>query len=1040
MTTLLHAASPSDDSDDNVTANAIASSPPASGWGWLAGLLVLALTLGVAIAPQVAVAQDQTFTVNSTADAGDDNPGDGTCATSGGACTLRAAIEEANSDPDADVINFADIPTTSGFATISLNSELAVTEELDIDGNTAPGYPSASADGPIVKLDGSNISGSTADGIEFGGDAAQSSVSGLAIVNMPDEGINIFAADVAVTGCFIGMDVDGETVQANNRNPDVNAAGIAVEGSGANINGNVVSGNQGNGVLVTTDDNSIINNTVGLDYDGDAAKGNGQNGILVEGNDNAIGGTLGSGNLLLESGNVVSANDANGILIRGNNNEVTANEVGTSADGSTAQGTGGDALGNAFDGIVVAGFSGDPAANNLIGDDRVPEDRNLVSGNEGDGIVLGFSRGVASQDTVRGNVIGLNAARDQAIPNDNSGIVGRIVGGAVIDSNVVSGNGGWGILITVNFAGGTNGDIEIYDNIVGTNRSFTSGLGNTEDGIQVRPNPSSNPDDIDVVENIVGNNDGDGIEIRGSYHDVLNNYVGVAPDGNDIGNGDSDQGRGIILNNIGSSLTNVPVGGVSVNFIGYPGNGEAAGFSTPNGTGNVIGYNRSDGILLGGQASGLIIEENYVGTNPSGADVGNGTGSGLGSAGDGIRIVENGNSVSGIGVGYDEGDSFSNPDPADGGQGNVVAYNSGDGISVGADENATDVSDVTVRGNRVFQNGDANSTTIGIDLGNSGQTANDAGDTDNGPNGLQNFPSINAVDYDASTNTVTIEYEVSTNDTGSNYPLTIDFYAADSESSGEGKTYLGSQEYSTANTPASVGFDLSNYPNVSSDDFFVATATDANGNTSEFMATANQLPVELASFEARRAGSEQVALTWQTASETNNAGFRVERQQTGAPTASRAGDSWEQIGYVESKATGGTTTEALDYRFQDREVPFAADTVRYRLTQVDTDGATHRSDVVEVALGGVDQLTLKAPYPNPARGAVTVKLAVPQAKSGGAELRLYNALGQQVRAVPVGESGRQRVEVQTDGLASGVYFLRLTAGEATKTQRVTVVR
>jgi hypothetical protein len=192
------------------------------------------------------------------------------------------------------------------------------------------------------------------------------------------------------------------------------------------------------------------------------------------------------------------------------------------------------------------------------------------------------------------------------------------------------------------------------------------------------------------------------------------------------------------------------------------------------------------------------------------------------------------------------------------------------------------------------------------------------------------------------------------------------------------------------------------------------------------------LPVELTRFTARQDGASAVQLRWQTVSETNNAGFRVERNAEG--------ESWSQVGYVESKAPGGTSTEALRYRYRDADVPFAADTLRYRLTQVDTDGSTSQSEVVEVALGAVDQLTLQAPYPNPTRGAVTVKLAIPQAKSGGAQLRLYNAVGQQVRTVPVGEGGRQRVEVPTRGLASGVYFLRLTAGEATKTRRVTVVR
>jgi hypothetical protein len=224
---------------------------------------------------------------------------------------------------------------------------------------------------------------------------------------------------------------------------------------------------------------------------------------------------------------------------------------------------------------------------------------------------------------------------------------------------------------------------------------------------------------------------------------------------------------------------------------------------------------------------------------------------------------------------------------------------------------------------------------------------------------------------------------------------------------------------------------------------YYVTAIDVANNESVASNTADAttpLPVELTRFAARRAGGDgddpTVALTWQTASETKNAGFRVERQAGGGDAEA----NWRQVGYVESKATGGTSSEALSYRYRDRGVPFAADTARYRLTQVDTDGTTSRSDVVEVALGAVEELQLQAPYPNPARGAVTVKLAVPKGRSTSAQLRLYNALGQEVRAVRVGERGRQRIEVQTDGLASGVYFLRLTAGERTVTRRVTVVR
>ena len=49
----------------------------------------------------------QTFTVNDTGDVGDASPGDGSCATAGAVCTLRAAIEEANALAGAQTIQFA---------------------------------------------------------------------------------------------------------------------------------------------------------------------------------------------------------------------------------------------------------------------------------------------------------------------------------------------------------------------------------------------------------------------------------------------------------------------------------------------------------------------------------------------------------------------------------------------------------------------------------------------------------------------------------------------------------------------------------------------------------------------------------------------------------------------------------------------------------------------------------------------------------------------------------------------------------------------
>jgi hypothetical protein len=998
--------------------------------------MALGVMVGLSVTtPPAAQAQDQTFDVESISDAGDNNPGDGTCATSGGVCTLRAAIEEANSDATRDKVVFSSIPTSGGFATITLNNgTLEVTEELNIDGTTAPNYPSSVANGPIVKID---ASGST-DAIRISGaDADGSRVAGLAIVSSSDDGVEADADNVRIKDCFVGLDVDGTTVQAN-------SFGIYVQSGNSDVTvvNNVVSGNDSEGLLINGSSHTIIDNIIGLDYDGDAAKGNGDQGIDVLGDDHLIGNAFLSfdpttGVELVDNGNTVSANADDGIEVVGDNNAVRANNVGTSSDGSTATGTGGNSLGNGNNGVVVKGTGSDPSQNNVIGVTNLNAEANLVSGNDKDGIALGNdAQGeVSSQDTVRGNVIGLNGARDTPLPNGAStsldgGIVGSRVEGAIIDSNMVSGNDGQGIII---FSGsGNNGDIFIFDNIVGTNRSFATGLGNEYDGIQVKPNPSSGTESVDVVENIIGNNENDGIDIRGSYHNVTKNYVGAAPDGSDIGNGVNNQGRGIIIGNGSSSLTFVNIG--LLDFIGFPDNDQAAGFDTPTGNGNVIGNNRADGILVRGEASNIEIAENYVGTNPSGADLGNGSG-----ADDGIRIVESGNSVSNVVVGYDEGDSFSSPDPADGGDGNVVAYNSGDGISAGSDESATNVTDVTVRGNRVFQNGAANNTNIGIDLGNSGQTSNDVGDGDDGPNNLQNFPVIQSVSCGSSGCTASIDYEVETNTGNAAYPLTVDFYAADSEQSGEGKIYLKTQEYSSsqANNTASVGIDLSNFSNVDRNDYFVATVTDASGNTSEFFGPpGEQLPVELASFEARQAGEDAARLTWTTASETGNAGFRVQRRK--APEDGSPG-SWQKVGFVDSKAEGGSSTEALTYRFTAEDL--GVGTHEFRLKQKDLDGSAHAHDPVTVELQMQEALRLGAPAPNPVSGRATLSFAVQE--QAEATLALYNTLGQRVATLYRGtpQAGEQETtQVDATGLSSGTYFLRLRANGQTQTQSLTIVR
>ena len=99
-----------------------------------------------------------------------------------------------------------------------------------------------------------------------------------------------------------------------------------------------------------------------------------------------------------------------------------------------------------------------------------------------------------------------------------------------------------------------------------------------------------------------------------------------------------------------------------------------------------------------------------------------------------------------------------------------------------------------------------------------------------------------------------------------------------------------------------------------------------------------KLPVELASFEATADGENTEELSWQTASETNNEGFEVQRQL--------GEDDWTSLGFVESPASGGTTSEPTSYRYTAEDVP--AGSQQFRLKQVDLDGDSTYSDTVSV--------------------------------------------------------------------------------------------
>lgn len=202
--------------------------------------------------------------------------------------------------------------------------------------------------------------------------------------------------------------------------------------------------------------------------------------------------------------------------------------------------------------------------------------------------------------------------------------------------------------------------------------------------------------------------------------------------------------------------------------------------------------------------------------------------------------------------------------------------------------------------------------------------------------------------------------------------------------------------------------------------------------TKEPSAADGTLPVELASFSAYAQDGSTARLTWQTASEQNNAGFEVQHR----PSDTKG---WRTLGFVDSKASGGTTSETNTYRYAAEDLSVGMH--RFRLKQEDLDGSATLTDPVTVQLRMQEALKLMSPSPNPVSETATLSFAVKEETK--ATVAVYNTLGQRVKtlynsAPTAGEN--QRLRLDASSLPSGTYFIRLEAAGKTRTQRLTVVR
>jgi hypothetical protein len=204
------------------------------------------------------------------------------------------------------------------------------------------------------------------------------------------------------------------------------------------------------------------------------------------------------------------------------------------------------------------------------------------------------------------------------------------------------------------------------------------------------------------------------------------------------------------------------------------------------------------------------------------------------------------------------------------------------------------------------------------------------------------------------------------------------------------------------------------------------------GSRLEFIVTPNDaLPVEMGSFTGSIDGQDAAILEWNTLSESNNSGFYVEQKVDG------------RFQSVSSLIEGaGTTTEQQSYRYRVEDLEEGT-THTFRLRQVDVDGAKTYSETVDVKIGIQEAYQLEA-YPNPVANGQqpTVRFAVDESQP--VTIELYNTLGQRVRTLyndtPRVTGEFQDVNLDVNGLASGVYFIRMRGESFATTQKLVVVR
>ena len=315
--------------------------------------------------------------------------------------------------------------------------------------------------------------------------------------------------------------------------------------------------------------------------------------------------------------------------------------------------------------------------------------------------------------------------------------------------------------------------------------------------------------------------------------------AGLAADGLVLANGSDGSavsglvinrftGTGLVVQSDGNTITGNFIGTTAAGDAGLIANGSFGieiggsfrniiGGTTPAAR-NVIGGN-SDGINLNTGSQNTLIQGNFIGVGVDGVTPIINRLHGIALRGNGGLGVQN-NEIGGTSAGA----------------GNIIANSGLSGVAVFGDVSSTrQNSGNTILGNSIYHNGLNNpATSPGIDLvtaatysSDDGVTLNDVGDTDSGPNLLQNFPVLTSVTSNDVSTTI-----VGTLSSHSNTTYRVEFFSSATASgtgSGEGESFLGFTDVTT-NVSGLGSFNVVLPASVANGRFVSATATSGGSN------------------------------------------------------------------------------------------------------------------------------------------------------------------------------------------------------------------